>query len=197
MDKSDYVEFTSKRPLDCGNGKYVVQLDNEATWISAWDSGYKLSYHGTNRIMFKCEISSAYALGLQCGGTVTDDFYVWHGFIMWGCWTIIGLLQIYSNRYLRSYWRCHRTLHYITGTLAVLVITASALFALSKNNWKILKTTHTIAGFITFILAVLLGLGGIFAAVTLKYSTNEWDTLRFVKGKAVHKVFGLGLTIGS
>ena len=62
--KSDYVEFTSKRPLDCGNGKYVVQLDNEATWISAWNSGYKLSYHDTNRVMFKCEISSAYSIGL-------------------------------------------------------------------------------------------------------------------------------------
>ena len=116
---------------------------------------------------------------------------------MWGCWTIIGLLQIYTNRYLKHYWRCHRTLHYITGTLAVLIITGSALFALSKNDWKILKTPHTIAGVVTFICAVLLGIGGIFSAVMLRYKTHEWDSQRFIKGKIVHKIFGLGLTIGS
>ena len=98
---------------------------------------------------------------------------------------------------MKHYWRCHRTLHYITGLLAVLIIIASALFALSKNDWKILKTPHTIAGVVTFILAVLLGLGGIFSAVTLRYKTHDWDSQKFVKGKVVHKIFGLGLTIGS
>ena len=35
-DRTDYVEFTSKRPLDCNDGKYVVELDTQKTWISAW-----------------------------------------------------------------------------------------------------------------------------------------------------------------
>ena len=39
-DNSDHVVFTSKRPLDCGDGYYVVELDKQSSWVSAWDDGY-------------------------------------------------------------------------------------------------------------------------------------------------------------
>ena len=126
-----------------------------------------------------------------------DSFYAYHGILMWSCWTIIGLLQIYTNRYLKHFWKWRHTLHYVAGTISVLLISASALFALSKNDWTIQVAPHSIAGVITFGLSVLLGLGGIFSAIVLKYSTSDWDAMKFIKGKVVHKIFGLGLTIGS
>ena len=37
----------------------------------------------------------------------------------------------------------------------------------------------------------------IFLAIMLKYNTNDWDTMKFVKAKTFHRIFGLVLTIGS
>ena len=146
--------------------------------------------------MLACEISSAYAIGLSCNG-VKDNFYAYHGIVMWSCWTIIGLLQIYTNRYLKHFWRCRHALHSIAGTISVLLVSASALFALKKNDWTIQKTPHTIGGVITFAFTLLIGIGGISLAIVLKFSTNDWDSMKFIKGKVFHKVLGLVLTVGS
>lgn len=195
--KGEFVVFTTKRPLECPGGDgYAVQLDTDSSWCAAWSPGTEIHYHNNNRTMLSCEISSAYAIGLSCDG-VTDTFYAYHGIVMWSCWTVVGLLQIYTNRYLKHFWKWRHTLHYVAGTISVLLISASALFALSKNDWTIQKAPHSIAGVITFALSVLLGLAGIFSAIVLKYSTSDWDAMKFIKSKVAHKIFGLGLTIGS
>ena len=34
-------------------------------------------------------------------------------------------------------------------------------------------------------------------AIALKYGTNSWDSMKFIRGKVFHKVLGFVVTIGS
>ena len=145
-----------------------------------------------------CEIrTDKYDNGLQCGPAKGDSFYAYHGFVMWGAWTLVGLLQLYTNRYWKHFWRWRQTLHSIAGLLSLVLVIIFGLIALSKADWKIAKTKHTIAGFVTLVAAFLLMLGGVFSGWILKVKSNQWDMLGKIKMKAVHKYFGILLLFGS
>jgi len=134
---------------------------------------------------------------LQCGDVSTASFYSYHGFVMWGAWTLVGLLQLYTNRYWKHFWRWRQILHSIAGTLSLLLVIIFGFIALSKQNWKIVKSKHTIAGFVTLMASILLMLGGFFNGFILKAKSNQWGALKAIKWKAVHKYFGILLVIGS
>lgn len=94
---------------------------------------------------------------------------------MWGAWTLIGLVQIYTNRYMKHFWKVRHYIHSVTGFLIFAITVVSGLLTIRKLGWTIASTRHTIAGFVTLILAVLLCLGGVFSLVMLKTKTSEWD----------------------
>jgi len=52
--------------------------------------------------------------------TVPSYFLV-HGWAMWTTWTIIGLTQIASSRYLKHHWRLNMWIHRFGGALMLLV----------------------------------------------------------------------------
>ena len=86
---------------------------------------------------------------------------------MWATWVVIALLQIYTNRYWRHYWRWTKTVHAVLGFFAAALVITSGFIALKTGGWTINSTSslHSKLGFSMFILGLLLMLGGITANI--------------------------------
>ena len=66
---------------------------------------YALDYHGSNKGSFTMTLSSD---GSSTGGGGNHNlWYYIHGGLMWTSWTLIGLAQIYTNRYMKHYYKYH------------------------------------------------------------------------------------------
>lgn len=101
------VHFTSTRLLDPNSSPedYVISLDDYQNMICAYQTtSYLLNYHGSSNtenflLMFMMD-GSTMTRTTQPFMTVNQG-KIMHGFFMWTSWTIIGLLQIISGRYLK------------------------------------------------------------------------------------------------
>ena len=90
------------------------------------------------------------------------DMEMIHGWVSWSAWTILGFIQIASNRFLRKFWRVHMWIHIISGML-ILILTTYACAALIKDKGEIETDVHSIIGLIFFALTFLVVLIGFIA----------------------------------
>lgn len=92
------------------------------------------------------------------------DFYELHGFMMWGAWGVLGLVQLLTNRYCKggNGWRYTMWVHRICGTLMLLITFVMAFMALDKADWKVNKGVHEVLGVMILSFVALLVAGGIF-----------------------------------
>jgi len=99
-----FVIFNTTRPLDCGIANtYVVQLSSAMKLITAWNpSSPTLSFHDGNYFGFT-QTLDADGTCVSTEGDHNAQYYT-HGIFMWFSWAVIGLAQIYTNRYLRHKW---------------------------------------------------------------------------------------------
>lgn len=95
---------------------------------------------------------------------------------MWTSWALIGLCQIYTNRYLRHKWRWAKLVHALLGFLAMALVVTAGFLALNAGGWSINgdSSLHSIVGFIGFILGLLLMVGGITANIIRQKVSLPW-----------------------
>ena len=118
---------------------------------------------------------------------LVNEDWIKHGINMWVCWTIIGLLQIYTNRYMMHKWKWRGTLHNTLGSIASVMVIFSSIMAMNEvRSLNIFRNPHRFFGFSVFCLLILLALGGIISAFLLKYKTDNWGSMKFVKSKKSH-----------
>ena len=118
---------------------------------------------------------------------------------MWFSWAFIGLAQIYLNRYLRHKWRYSKIMHSVLGFLALALIVTAALIALKTGGWTVSidLSLHAILGFSTFVMGIVLMLGGMTANLIRLHVRMDWKTKRVIFVGKVHKYFGWFLVLGS
>lgn len=116
----------------------------------------------------------------------TTPFELYHGWLMWTAWGVLGYVQLISNRYLRVYWKINRWVHLISG-LIILVLTLSyGLLMMKEVGWKIIKDWHPIIGFLVLISVGLICLGGLSSGFLM--SSIRWKTGAVMRIKKMHKV---------
>ena len=190
---TQFVTFTTYRSLDTGNPQddYVIPLDTEMSMIYAYDpNDFNLVYHHGNKGNFKMTISSD---GSSSGGDTGGNHDLWyyiHGGLMWTSWTLIGVGQIYTNRYLKHYYTKHQLLHSIFGCMTLVFTTTAACIAFNLSGWAISTSLHAICGMITGALGILLSFGGISALITRKLVNMDWQTARLLQMGRFHGIFG-------
>ena len=118
---------------------------------------------------------------------------------MWTTWVIISLVQMYTTRYWKHYWRWNKLIHSILGFFSLALVTTAGFLALKTGDWTInsQSSKHSKAGFWMFVMSMVLMLGGILANIARLYFRMEWKTkwIRWI-GKA-HRWFGWGVILGS
>ena len=118
---------------------------------------------------------------------------------MWFSWTVIGLCQIYTNRYLRHKWRWSKITHAILGFFAAALTITAGLIALKLGGWSFnfSKSRHSILGFFTFILGLILIIGGMSANIVRLKVNMAWNTKTVLLLGKIHKWFGWLLILGA
>lgn len=83
---------------------------------------------------------------------------------MWFSWTILSLVSVISNRYLKHYWRKRQLVHSIAGTVAGILTLSGLLIVISHLDWKLYPGyLHNCLGMIFTVLILFLVAGGVYA----------------------------------
>lgn len=102
--------------------------------------------------------------GCQLGAELSPGYpaATLHGVLMWFTWSVLSLVQLYTNRYAKHWWRYRHTVHNVVGVISLLLTIISLFvvlnwlgFAFYFDHW------HNVSGTIFMILTILLMLGGI------------------------------------
>ena len=98
-----------------------------------------------------------------------NNWYLFHGWILWAAWTCLSFIMISTNRYLKGYlWKYRLFIHIITG-IVILVITV----VIAGYTWGVKKyydfenNYHTYYVFPVLFLVSFLSFGGIYSKLTI------------------------------
>ena len=124
--------------------------------------------------------------------------FLTHGVIMYACWSVLSLVQLYLNRYLRHYWRYRQLLHSIIGTIMLICTIGSASLALVAVEQPLENmVAHKYAGIVTLTFASITGLLGIVRVLMPRCCDMRWKSHTLLKMKLAHKYLALLLIVGS
>jgi hypothetical protein len=113
------------------------------------------------------------------------DYELIHGWVLWACWFILGLIMVLSNRYMKVFWRVHMWIHRISGFLIFGgTIALSAL--LIKDIGGIEDNVHSIIGIVILGVVIFITLFGIFTRSRME--NMKWNTKWILRIKNLHKV---------
>lgn len=131
--------------------------------ISAYNpTNSSLSFHHEFHFNFKIELYSNGGCSFESKNAL--KFPKIHGYLMWFAWTIIGMIQIWTGRYLQHYWRWRQFLHSVLGGLIGILTLSGAIVMLDWLGWNFyFDHLHNFVGILSVFLGLLLVLGGIFA----------------------------------
>jgi predicted ferric reductase len=114
-----------------------------------------------------------------------------HGIIMWLAWTLVGVAQIWTGRYLVHWWRWRQFFHStLGGLMGVLTIAGTVLILKFLKFQYYFNHLHNVAGMVCALLGLLLVLGGIFALVLRRVVNNDWKTKQMLQMTMGHRIFG-------
>ncbi len=125
--------------------------------------------------------TGSFAIQIHSNGDVTEvkdeeptPFEVYHGFLMWTSWGLLGLFQLITNRYMKVFWKFNRLLHALSGILMLIITLTMGILGIQHSYNQILVGWHYIMGFIVLCLVSLIVIGGIMNSVIL--NTLRWKT---------------------
>jgi hypothetical protein len=165
---STYTVFDSTRPLTptgTDGDTYVIPLDETFSTVWAFEATNRLrvQYHNGQRgtILMTLPSTGGCFLGEQVATRYQQATL--HGVLMWFCWSVISLGQLYTNRYAKHWWKYRHTIHNVLGLLSGVLTVASIIIILNWIGWTFyFDQYHNVAGLVFMILCLLLILGGIF-----------------------------------
>jgi nitrate reductase gamma subunit len=94
---------------------------------------------------------------------------------MWIAWTVCGLLQVISARYMGTSYEWRVKLHNLSGWLTVAFAFFGFILAYINSDFKLTFNFHSIAGLVTLAQVPIVALVAMFASMK-RYGTYEWDT---------------------
>ena len=148
-----------------------------------------MSFHYQHRQSLTVLINSDGAVTLTAYNEAEDRAYKTHGIIMYTIWSIVSLLQIFLNRYLRHFWRWKQALHTVIGILALICTAIGASFSLKQDGTYVDNNPHTQLAYATLGCIGFLGLMGL-SSIILRSGcicNMDWKTPWIIRITKLHK----------
>jgi hypothetical protein len=101
------------------------------------------------------------------------------------------------NRYGKAMWKINHIIHSIVGVIMTGCVGFAAIYIINYSGGIKFKSAHNISGFISFILTLCLGVGGISANIMRFAIKPRWKTNLILLGGKVHKYFGYFMVLGT
>ena len=169
--------ITTRRAFDTGNNKdFVIQPDMPFVWCYAYRTGNGDFLIHKEREIFSVEFSSS-GVAVERIVDLTEfkrnDFYEAHGWWMWTAWMPIGLLLLITKRYAKKHWNCMHMIHSLLGLFVVMTTLVWTFKIIDYFDWEFNTDLHSIAGFISCTLSVVVGASGSFTAALAQFYNGE------------------------
>jgi hypothetical protein len=108
---------------------------------------------------------------------------------MFAAWTVAAIIQMFSGRYLKLYWRWRIFIHGVIG-LIVLYLTIMGLIWARRgvdHKWKF-KWLHMAYSIPVVFLLFFLVFQGMFAYYLLRIANMDWNTRYILWMSAAHRM---------
>jgi L-asparagine transporter-like permease len=86
-----------------------------------------------------------------------------HGWFLWIAWGLLGMVQIFSTRYLKKYWRVNILVHTVVGTLILVMNTLFCIAGFRKMKFTFELEVHNVLGIICMISTAMVVAGGYYS----------------------------------
>ena len=130
-----------------------------------------------------------------------------HGWLLWASWGVLGMMQIVSIRYMRTFTACDKIIKnfnmllHISGGILILVITLTmTVLAIKKYNWALHwnMNLHSAFGLAVMIAVVVITVLGFLTWLSILFNSNPfWRWVRRFKVKNAHRYLGFALILFS
>ncbi|TNV83375.1 hypothetical protein FGO68_gene16315 [Halteria grandinella] len=197
---ANMVQFLVNRPLNASKSKlsdgteYTIRVGN-LTRMSYAGSYLSFSLLRAKYLPYHIKGMGFYGnfdLTINQDGTISiteeSDFYIFHGFLLWFAWGVLGLLQIISGRHIRQFWKTSMWLHRISGILNLAITMTMVLLAFKKVNWKLQNNLHALLGLGVLCVNGLIVLGGFLTRWLIQHF--RWGNRRIMWMKFIHSSMG-------
>lgn len=149
-----------------------------------------VSYHSNNRGAVSITLPSSGGCALGAAVVVKYPSATLHGVLMWFAWSVLGVAQVYTNRYMKHFWRFRQAIHTTLGVLSGCVTLAGTIIVLSWLDWAFyFDHWHNVAGILFMVLCQILVLGGVYTLVMRRYVNFDWQTKKMFSLTSIHKYF--------
>lgn len=117
---------------------------------------------------------------------VFANFFLAHGFALWASWSLLALLQISSNRYLKGpFWKINMWIHRVVGTVMMAFTLGFGFKAWNKLGGKVINNAHSYFAFPVLLLVFFIAIGGVITRSCLR--RQRWNTRKALLMKKLHK----------
>lgn len=178
--------------MTCDNC-FDIPVGTEVGMIFAFQSSKNLVYHDNYRgnFDFTLAVDGTCSTSAAAGPSKTPNkHFQCHGYMMWISWTLISMLQLWTNRYWVHHWKWRQPLHSVLGILAGILSLIAGIIAIKNTGGWYFDYLHNASGIVFYFLTILLVLGGIVTLLNRKYLAKPWQTKSMLMGTKVHKYFG-------
>ena len=113
-------------------------------------------------------------------------YWIVHGWILWSCWSVLGLAMIITTRYLKQFWKLNLYIHIVVGSSIFITNIIYGLGAICLKDWKVSATVHGILGTIFSIAMFFTSFIGGTAHFLLR--NIRWQAVLLQRVNLIHKV---------
>ena len=117
--------------------------------------------------------TSGTAIGVG-GSSVSNEFFVTHGIVLYIAWFLFGFLILLSKRYVPAPFLGMHAVHALSGFVVLILTVVMCLVTISKYGWIIKNDFHTILGTVVLALVFLVVFLGIARIQMGKKEPTPW-----------------------
>ena len=140
-----------------------------------------MTYHGPNKGVVKMNLlpnGGCFQVQQKTFGFIPQ---VWHGIFFTLTWTYLGVVEVYTGRYLRWWWRKRHLVHSVVGSVALGLTVIGYLIIVDAMGWKLWwHNFHCVSSIIGTWLGWLMMALGIANLYLLKKVKLEWQTRKLM-----------------
>ena len=100
------------------------------------------------------------------------SFYLVHGYVLWFIWTIFGMIQLMTNRYMKSYWKHNIWIHRMSGTTILVTTLIYAFYGYWKLKF-VKDDVHAPMGLTVLFIVTPVAFTGIYARKSLAFGKTD------------------------
>ena len=119
-----------------------------------------------------------------------------HGIYYTLAWTYLAMIEMWTGRFLRHWWKYRHIIHSVVGTIILILTLIGWILVMNNSNWKTSwDLLHFVVGNIFTWLCLAMLAGGFVLLGMMKMVDLPWNTKYINMARHIHHYFGYFCTV--